>query len=77
VDKLKLDQILKWVATVVLVIGAGVNGLGFRPEGPIILALGGYIWLVVAIMWREWSLVATNFVMSTVGIVTLYISYFG
>ena len=74
---MKIDQLLKWLATAILIVGAGVNGLGIYPLGPIILAVGGYVWLIVAVMWREWSLVATNFVMSTVGVITLLITYFG
>ena len=74
---MKIDQLLKWFATAILIVGAGVNGLGIYPLGPIILAVGGYVWLIVAVMWREWSLVATNFVMSTVGVITLLITYFG
>ena len=74
---MKPDIALKWLATAILIVGAAVNGLGIYPLGPIILAVGGYIWLVVALMWREWSLVATNFVMSTVGVITLLIAHFG
>lgn len=76
-DKLKIDQVLKWVATAILILGTAVNSLGYYPLGPIILAVGGSIWLVVSIMWREWALIVTNGVMLLVGIVGLLIGYFG
>lgn len=63
-----LDQKLKWVATFFLIIGAFVNAMGIYPLGPIILIIGGLFWLVVSIMWREPSLIATNAVMSIAGI---------
>jgi hypothetical protein len=63
-----LDQKLKWVATVILIVGSFVNALGIYPLGPILLILGGFFWLVVSIMWREASLIATNGVMLVAGI---------
>jgi hypothetical protein len=64
-----LDQILKWVATATLIVGTVINSLGYYPEGPLVLAFGGYIWLAVSIMWKDWALITTNLVMSTTAIV--------
>jgi hypothetical protein len=58
----------KWLATVILIIGTGVNSLGYYPQGPIILIIGGFIWLAVSIAWREPSLILTNAVMSLTGL---------
>lgn len=68
-------DILKWLATSILIIGTGINSLGFYPLGPIVLAVGGLIWLWVAIVWREPSLIVTNTVMSLVGVGGLLIQY--
>lgn len=67
---IKVDQILKWVATATLITGTVINA-GFPdmyPLGPLVLASGGYIWLIVSIMWRDYALIATNLVMSTTGL---------
>jgi hypothetical protein len=72
----KIDQYLKWIATATLIVGTGINGLGFYPLGPIILALGGIMWLAVSIMWREASLIVTNGIMTITGIATLCYSVF-
>ena len=76
---MKLDQILKWVATVTLIVGTVFNAgfPDFYPVGPLILAAGGYIWLIVSIMWKDWALIATNIVMSTTGLVLTLINIFG
>ena len=58
-----LNSILKWTATVLLIIGTGVNSLGYYPQGPLILLLGGAFWLAVSIRWREPALIVTNAVM--------------
>lgn len=76
---MKVDQILKWVATATLILGTVFNA-GYPelyPIGPLVLAAGGYIWLIVSIMWRDWALIATNTVMSTTGLVLTLTNIFG
>lgn len=68
---MKIDQYLKWIATAILIIGTAVNSLGYYPAGPIILAVGGIIWLIVSIIWREASLIVTNSVMTATGLIGL------
>jgi hypothetical protein len=74
---LQIDQILKWLATAILILGTAVNSLGYYPLGPIILVVGGIVWLIVAIMWKEPALIITNAVMSAVGAGGLVVVYFG
>ena len=71
------DWYIKWLATVTLIVGTGVNGLGIYPLGPIILTVGGLMWLSVSIMWKEPSLIVTNGIMSLTGLGTLcYMLFF-
>lgn len=62
---------LSWFATLVLIVGSAVNGLGYYPLGPLILCIGGLLWLVVAVIRRDWPLMIVNLVMSSVGFVTI------
>jgi len=71
-----LNWYLKWVATAILIAGTAVNSLGYYPEGPIILAIGGILWLIVSIRWREPSLIVVNSVMTATGIAGLVAKYF-
>ena len=64
-------QALGWAATAILIVASGVNGLGFYPWGPLLLVLGGTIWMIIAIMRRDWPLIVTNAVMGTVGLVAV------
>ena len=75
---MKLDVYLKWIATGTLIVGSFVNSAfpELFPVGPLILGAGGIIWLVVSCMWREWSLIITNSVMSAVGLLGLAYYYF-
>ena len=74
---MKIDTLLKWLATATLIVGTGINAFVIYPLGAIILALGGLIWLAVSCMWREPSLIVTNgvlFLVGTGGIVLNYIT---
>ena len=68
---------LKWIATAVLIVGTAVNSLGYYPEGPMLLVLGGVFWTAVSIIWKETSLIVTNSVMLLTGIGGLLLHYFG
>ena len=72
---MKLET-LKWLATAILIVGTAVNGLGFYPLGPIMLVLGGIIWLIVAVKVQDRPLIVTNLVMSLVGIITIAITMY-
>jgi len=67
---------LKWTATIALIIGTAINSLGYYPAGPIILAVGGLMWLVVSIRWRELSLIVVNSVMTATGLAGLVLKYY-
>jgi hypothetical protein len=63
---------LKWVATLVTIMGAICTSVNIYPLGPALLNLGALLWLIVAIKWREWSLItinATLLLIYTVGLV--------
>jgi hypothetical protein len=68
--ELDFTQKLGWLATVTLIIASGVNGLGFYPAGPLMLALGGAIWLWVSVRMRNWPLIVNNAVLLAVGLGT-------
>lgn len=66
-----MTDLLKWIATAVLIIGTAVNSAGYYPAGPILLILGGIIWLIVSIRWREPALIATNSLMTLAAVIPL------
>ena len=67
--KVNTGNKLKWLATAVLIIGTFINA-GFPelyPTGPLLLALGGVIWLIVSLLWKEPALIVTNLVLTAMG----------
>ena len=68
-EQVKTGNQLKWVATSILIIGTFVNaGLPeLYPIGPLLLATGGVIWLIVSFLWKEPALIVTNLVLTLMG----------
>jgi len=70
--KKELVFYLKWLATVITIAGAICTSVNLYPLGPALLNLGAFVWFIVSIMWREWSLIvinATLLLIYTVGLV--------
>ena len=74
--EMQVDSVLKWLATLTLIVGSGVNAMGVYPAGPLILIGGGILWLSVAVIWKEWSLIVTNAVLAGVNATGLIIKHF-
>ena len=70
-------ELIKWLGTAVLIVGTAVNGLGYWPWGPLMLALGGVIWGLAAIITKDRALLVTNAVMTAVGIAAIAVSLWG
>lgn len=65
----------KWAATIVLIVGTFINALGFYPLGPFILVIGGFLWTVVALKWKDTALISTNVILTLAGIAGLVYHY--
>lgn len=72
-----MNAILKWLGTAILILGTAVNSLNIYPGGVILLILGGWIWLAVAIRIKDRPLIVTNLVMSMTALVGVVYRYFG
>jgi hypothetical protein len=51
---------IKWLATLVTIAGAICTSINMYPLGPGLLNAGAFLWLILAIAWREWSLIVIN-----------------
>ncbi len=73
-NKNTMTNTLKWLGTFTLIIGVGFNSFNIYPLGPLIMCLGGIIWVVVGYMWREYSIIITNLVLTTVSLIGMSIN---
>ena len=71
----QITNTLKWLGTLTLILGVGINSLGYYPLGPIVMMFGGVIWVVVGYMWQENSIILTNLIITLVSIIGLCVNY--
>ncbi len=62
------DKILEWTSTAVLLVGVYLTAVNIYPMNVYISLIGNFGWLVVAVLWRKWSLLTVQLV-----IVALYL----
>jgi hypothetical protein len=67
---------IKWLATFVTIVGAIATSINLYPLGPALLNLGAFIWLIVSIIWREWSLIVINATLLLIYTVGLLVKIF-
>jgi len=72
----QINRWLEWAGTAILIVGTAVNSLGYYPQGPILLCLGGVCWLTVSIRWRKPSLIVVNGIMMATAVAGLFWHYF-
>lgn len=65
---MQTDKILEWSSTVVLLVGVYLTAVNIYPMNVYISLVGNFGWLVVAVLWRKWSLLTVQLV-----IVALYL----
>ena len=63
-----VDKILEWTSTAVLLVGVYLTAVNIYPMNVYISLIGNFGWLVVAVLWRKWSLLTVQLV-----IVALYV----
>lgn len=62
-----MDRWLKWIATLALIVGAVLTSMDVRPWNIWAFNVGNISWIIVGILWREWSLIVLN-----VGLTAIY-----
>lgn len=68
-----LNEIIKWSATTIVILGSFINALGYQLEGVLILIVGAILWLWIGIRWKEMSMIITNLAVIVVSVVGMAI----
>ena len=64
-----MDWYIKWFSSIVLIIGATTTAMNLYPFNMYFQFIGITGWLVVGIMWKDWSLIIVNIVGSVIMLV--------
>jgi hypothetical protein len=55
----KVD-IVKWIATVIQLIGYGLTGLNYTPWNVYLFFLGIFLWFAVGMMWKDKAVIVVH-----------------
>ena len=65
----KVEFVLEWAATILLIVGVALTSWNIYPLNIYVSLAGNFAWLLVALVWRKWSLITIQFV-----IILIYIA---
>ena len=58
--KIKLVDYVKWVATIIQLIGYGLTGLNMTPYNVYLFFLGIFLWFSVGVMWKDKAIIVVH-----------------
>ena len=70
--KIRYELVIEWIATVVLIAGVALTALNIYPLNVYVSIAGNFFWLVVALMWRKWSLITIQSVVLVIYVLGLF-----
>ena len=57
---MKKVDIVKWVATVIQLIGYGLTGLNIVPWNVFAFIIGIFLWFLVGVMWKDRAIMVVH-----------------
>ena len=58
--KIELVDYVKWVATIIQLIGYGLTGLNMTPYNVYLFFLGIFLWFAVGFMWKDKAIMVVH-----------------
>ena len=55
----KVDAV-KWIATIIQLIGYGLTGLNYTPWNVYLFFLGIILWFAVGVMWKDKAIIVVH-----------------
>ena len=55
----KVD-VVKWIATIIQLIGYGLTGLNYTPLNVYLFFLGIILWFAVGVMWKDKAIIVVH-----------------
>ena len=69
----KFEFALEWISTSVLIVGVYLTAVNYYPLNIWVSLAGNIGWLAVAWLWRKWSLIIVQLIITLVYIMGIYV----
>ncbi|MBT0957482.1 ubiquinone biosynthesis methyltransferase UbiE [Alphaproteobacteria bacterium KMM 3653] len=70
---MKTVDIVKWIATVIQLIGYGLTGMNVTPWNVLAFVVGIVLWFIVGVMWKDRAIMVVH-VGAFIAIIAGYLS---
>ena len=60
ITKFEAVDVVKWLATVILLIGYAMTGLNFVPYNIYMFFIGIFLWFAVGFMWKDKAIMVVH-----------------
>jgi hypothetical protein len=60
----KVEFVIEWLSTAILMVGVWLTAINHYPLNIVFSLAGNFGWLIVGIIWRKWSLITIQLVVS-------------
>lgn len=57
---IKPVDIVKWIATLVQLVGYGLTGLNYQPWNVYAFFIGIFLWFAVGVMWKDRAIMVVH-----------------
>ena len=60
IKDIKFVDYVKWIATIIQLIGYGMTGLNMTPYNVYLFFLGIFLWFAVGVMWKDKAIMVVH-----------------
>ena len=57
---MKIVDIIKWIATIIQLIGYGLTGMGLTPLNIYFFIVGIFLWFITGYLWKDEAIVVVH-----------------
>jgi len=72
IKDIKLVDYVKWIATIIQLIGYGMTGLNMTPYNVYLFFLGIFLWFAVGVMWKDKAIMVVHVGAFIILLATIY-----
>ena len=58
--------VFEWISTAIIILGVFLTSRDFYPYNLFFATAGNFMWMIVGIYWKQWSLITVQAIMTII-----------
>lgn len=59
-------KIFEWISTIIIILGVLLTSRDYYPYNLFYSTLGNFMWIIIGIYWKQWSLITVQTIMTII-----------